>query len=180
MRGSRCQLCNTTKHLTIHHGYYRPKGNPWEYEDSSLWVLCWDCHEKVQIQMVEIHQLIGHIHPSELKELRQKLDDVVFEVEHGATEEELNEMIKWEEQILQEELIAAMELYADYSVILISSSDLGPTQAFYIENNAYIEFPGISISVLEEETGVDGLASVDGPDKKVRSCIRSWFNQQIT
>lgn len=62
-------------------------------------------------------------------------------------------MIKWEEQILQEECIAAMELYADYFVVLISSSDLGSTQASYIGDKAYRKFPGISISVNEEETG---------------------------
>lgn len=178
-RGSRCQLCDTTKQLTIHHGYYRPKGNPWEYEDSSLWILCWDCHEKIQLQMVQIHQIIGHIHPSNFKELRERIDDVAFKVEYGTTQEELDEMIKWQEQMLQEERIAAMELYEDYSVVLTSSSDLGPTQAYYIENNAYRQFPGICICVNEEETGVDGLASVDGPDEKIRSSIQSWFDRYI-
>jgi hypothetical protein len=129
--------------------------------------------------MVQIHQIIGHIHPGDLKELRERLADVAFEVEHGATKEEFNEMVKWEEQILQEERIAAMEIYADYFVVLISSSDLGPTQASHIEDKAYIEFPGISISIDEDETGVDGLASVDGPDEGIRSDIQSWFNQYI-
>ena len=48
-RGQRCELCGCIGNLTIHHGYYRFKTDPWDYDNASLWVLCWPCHEKTQM-----------------------------------------------------------------------------------------------------------------------------------
>jgi hypothetical protein len=41
-----CQSCLATdKTLHVHHRFYRPDREPWEYEDIALITLCKDCHE---------------------------------------------------------------------------------------------------------------------------------------
>lgn len=41
----RCQHCNSAdKTLHIHHKYYTSI-EPWEYPNTALITLCWDCHE---------------------------------------------------------------------------------------------------------------------------------------
>lgn len=41
-----CRLCGDTENtLHVHHRYYLPKHEPWEYEDDALETLCMDCHQ---------------------------------------------------------------------------------------------------------------------------------------
>lgn len=45
--GFLCQNCfSKTKTLHVHHKYYLPVENPWEYPDSALVTLCEECHEQ--------------------------------------------------------------------------------------------------------------------------------------
>jgi hypothetical protein len=40
-----CQLCSDSKStLNVHHRYYRPNADPWEYPMESLLTLCESCH----------------------------------------------------------------------------------------------------------------------------------------
>lgn len=44
--GWECQTCeDTTKTLHVHHKYYLPDHDPWDYPDSALVTLCEECHE---------------------------------------------------------------------------------------------------------------------------------------
>jgi hypothetical protein len=44
--GGACEDCGKkTHHLNVHHGFYEPGHNPWEYEDDVLMALCKRCHE---------------------------------------------------------------------------------------------------------------------------------------
>lgn len=44
----RCRICFATdKTLHVHHACYRPKVDPWEYEDFELRTLCESCHQTV-------------------------------------------------------------------------------------------------------------------------------------
>lgn len=41
-----CQWCfSGDKMLVVHHRYYLPKTEPWDYNDSCLITICQDCHE---------------------------------------------------------------------------------------------------------------------------------------
>ncbi len=44
--GWTCRFCGaTTKTLTVHHRWYVPGFQPWDYPDSALVTLCEDCHQ---------------------------------------------------------------------------------------------------------------------------------------
>lgn len=47
VRGERCECCNRTTHLQIHHLQYQKKRLAWEYTVNDVRVLCMDCHKKV-------------------------------------------------------------------------------------------------------------------------------------
>jgi len=46
--GFACQGCKREDlHLNVHHAYYKPKTNPWEYPTEDLTTLCEDCHAQM-------------------------------------------------------------------------------------------------------------------------------------
>jgi len=56
-----CQNClDTKKTLHVHHRYYLPKTEPWDYPKDSLITLCEDCHlqEKEERQRYESELLL--------------------------------------------------------------------------------------------------------------------------
>lgn len=68
--GFKCEYCGASdKTLHVHHGYYEKWLDPWEYEDSTLWCLCVDCHEDVSITTSKIYSIIAIIRPSDLDSL---------------------------------------------------------------------------------------------------------------
>lgn len=172
-RGEKCQSCQSSKHLTIHHGYYRPQGAPWNYEDDTLWVLCWTCHERVQNTLTEIHQLIGCVHPDSYSEIQSRIGDATFEHRYGISQEELKE-------ILQEVKEAESRTYAEYSASITSSNELGPTLAYNLEDFLRDRFPGIDTEVLSTSDERDAVAEISGPDQEVvdqiRHCCDKWIN----
>ena len=45
--GNKCTRCGTKKNeLHVHHKYYLPNREPWDYTDKALITLCVTCHEK--------------------------------------------------------------------------------------------------------------------------------------
>jgi len=169
-RGEKCQSCGETKELTIHHGYYRFKADPWDYEDESLWILCWPCHERVQENLVRIHEIIGHLHPDDYPEVLDRIYDSTFEFRFGLTKEEVAE-------ILRDERSAEAESYSSYSVSIISSTELGPTTAYDLEDALTSRFPGISTGVSRCGGERDAVAVVSGPDDEIASRIQGWCDK---
>jgi hypothetical protein len=169
-RGERCQSCGETEGLTVHHGYYRFKTDPWEYEDSSLWVLCWPCHERLQLTLTQIHQIVGHIHPDEYEAVKDRVSDSTFDLRFGITKDDL-------EEILAEEKEAESTLYSEYAVSIISSTELGPTVAHDLEDAVCQRFPGIEAGVLTPGGERDGIVSVSGPDSEISSMIEAWCHK---
>jgi hypothetical protein len=44
-----CVKCNDSlSNLQVHHKYYKPNTNPWDYPDDALITLCELCHEKTE------------------------------------------------------------------------------------------------------------------------------------
>lgn len=39
------KCCSTTRTLHVHHNYYIPCTDPWDYVDSALFTVCDDCHK---------------------------------------------------------------------------------------------------------------------------------------
>jgi hypothetical protein len=170
-RGQRCELCGCTGNLTIHHGYYRFKTDPWDYDDASLWVLCWPCHEKTQMLTTTMHVAIGHTHPRELTQLKSKITDAAFEVQFGISSEEA-------EAILNEERSIEQTLYSDYTAEVFSNSDLGPTIAYEILQSAVERFPGLQVSVMESQSDPDGISSASGPNPNVVNDITGFLERE--
>lgn len=47
-----CRKCfSKEKTLHVHHSFYEPGSEPWEYEDASLITLCEQCHESEPSEM---------------------------------------------------------------------------------------------------------------------------------
>ena len=167
---NKCQSCGTATNLTVHHGYYQFKTDPWEYPDDSLWVLCWPCHERVQAALVEIHQHIGHVHPDYYPDVLHAVEPELHELIHGITKNELAEIILSEKEEYSHQ-------YEDYVAQIFSSSDLCPTRAYELENVLRDRYPGIDVSVEEVDRGRDALTSVDGPDIDIAKQIQDWSNK---
>jgi len=54
-----CQYCGSkTNTLHVHHNYYSPNKNVWEYPIESLITLCSDCHEDYSISCKEYEKKI--------------------------------------------------------------------------------------------------------------------------
>jgi len=57
-----CLSCKSTeKQLHVHHGYYEKNKMLWEYENESLYTLCFTCHEVIQMHVSDIKLMIGTI-----------------------------------------------------------------------------------------------------------------------
>ncbi len=52
-----CYLADKTLH--VHHGFYRSNTDPWDYPSESLHTLCEDCHQGIQRNLQECHEIIG-------------------------------------------------------------------------------------------------------------------------
>lgn len=59
----KCTVCDYTKNLHVHHGYYSGQKDPWQYEDCSLHTLCSDCHDRTHDVLDRINRNIGLINP---------------------------------------------------------------------------------------------------------------------
>lgn len=170
-RGHKCQRCggSSSWNLELHHGYYKPATDPWDYEKSSLWLLCRNCHEAVQQLTTALHRTIGMLNPEELFRLKSVFEDAAFEISYGMSREEIDEILATERE-------HRSERYIGYSVSITSCNDLGPSIAYELAEKAGNEFPGILIDVIEQVNGRDALAQVVGPDDKICSNIQSWLD----
>lgn len=60
--GWACTICaDTEKTLHVHHRYYKPKTDPWDYEDDALTTLCADCHEYTTNLTRRAQSLMGQV-----------------------------------------------------------------------------------------------------------------------
>lgn len=57
-RGERCQNCRRTRLLQVHHRYYLPDRDVWDYPHSALLVLCKICHRLVHGREDEAARLL--------------------------------------------------------------------------------------------------------------------------
>ena len=76
--GWQCEWCHgTEEHLQVHHGYYaRERRDPWDYHESSLFVLCGSCHQKAERARAGIYYAVGTIHPRHHWNVRELLNQV--------------------------------------------------------------------------------------------------------
>jgi hypothetical protein len=58
-----CEKCRAAPSTTIHHGTYCRGLPPWEYPDETLWSLCQDCHDEMDIFRKQAVRLVGYVHP---------------------------------------------------------------------------------------------------------------------
>jgi hypothetical protein len=81
-----CQSCCSDENtLTVHHKYYIPDREPWDYPDDLLITLCEDCHKEEQELISDLLNDLPRIFlskflPSELKDLMDSV--VILNVPH--------------------------------------------------------------------------------------------------
>lgn len=170
-RNGHCEKCNGTARLEVHHGYYKPGAEPWDYESDTLWCLCRSCHEQTQAKMTAIHCMIAKIRPIDLDELSVKVGDATHEVQYGFTKEEA-------EYILKEMRDEEADLYCGYRIALHFSNEYAPTRVDEVTKMARDRFPGVQVDTHEDRGTRDCTGSVDGPDRDVRRAIQSWLDSQ--
>jgi len=62
-----CEMCGATdKTLNVHHGYYEPGYDPWDYRPDTLHCVCVGCHEVAQSDIRDLQMEIGRINPKHL------------------------------------------------------------------------------------------------------------------
>jgi len=60
--GFRCRSCESdTKTLHVHHCFYAPNREPWEYPESSLVTLCYECHEQEGTASGAVYSDASHV-----------------------------------------------------------------------------------------------------------------------
>ena len=47
IKGKKCEICGSTKHLNIHHPFYTKGKLAWQYNPSDMMVLCRYCHKEI-------------------------------------------------------------------------------------------------------------------------------------
>ena len=80
-----CRECGDTETtLNIHHHYYIPNKEPWEYPDEAFVTLCEDCHKAAKTIKISqafnkyISILEGQIENEYSHELSRKIDCVLY------------------------------------------------------------------------------------------------------
>ena len=69
-----CEGCSSKdKTLHIHHGYYEYGLDPWDYDDSTLWCLCEECHLSIADEMRDLRYQLAKVHPSKHDEIMRFL-----------------------------------------------------------------------------------------------------------
>lgn len=57
-----CQICySVEKQLQVHHKYYLPDKEPWDYAEEVLVTLCVDCHKKEGIAVKRFREAIKEL-----------------------------------------------------------------------------------------------------------------------
>lgn len=70
-----CQECSaSSESLNVHHRYYTPKADPWDYAYEALVTLCEACHKRRTEFDVRIAQYFGQMSFSSLAELVSLFD----------------------------------------------------------------------------------------------------------
>ena len=60
----KCEGCGAEdKTLHVHHGLYEKNFEPWEYDDSTLWCLCVDCHAEAEEFRQAAYAELARINP---------------------------------------------------------------------------------------------------------------------
>ena len=55
-----CSLCGSTfEKLTVHHLYYTPDADPWDYDNEAFVTLCDGCHKYAHTSLQKITALIA-------------------------------------------------------------------------------------------------------------------------
>lgn len=57
-----CQYCGeTSETLHVHHGHYKSKADPWEYDEKSLHTVCERCHDHADCIRVDLQYEIAQL-----------------------------------------------------------------------------------------------------------------------
>lgn len=169
--GSQCVRCGATTELSTHHGYYHTGRKVWEYDEATLWCLCWPCHNELQPLLTEIHIRIATINPKHYPELLEVIRKHTAKFKPALTQVEIGELIV---EVQKEDATR----FSAYSVTLYQNSDLGSSAAPDVSTQASHIYPGLTIDIIMDDSHRDCTAYVDGPDEAIRQDIQLWFDRR--
>jgi hypothetical protein len=69
----KCEECDSTSGLEVHHCYYRFGREPWQYPDIALLVLCPDCHKRRTHVEMDFRVFQQSLRTDELQSLREMM-----------------------------------------------------------------------------------------------------------
>ena len=74
----RCTWCGEGREeLQVHHGYYeRGRVDPWEYDMTTLYSLCDNCHERAENARASVYRRLRSLHPRHHLDVWQLLGQV--------------------------------------------------------------------------------------------------------
>ncbi len=63
-KGFSCELCGDDHELLhVHHKRYLKDKKIWEYTNSDFIVACHSCHDDIHVELSEIRDMLGFVHP---------------------------------------------------------------------------------------------------------------------
>jgi hypothetical protein len=167
----KCVNCGSNKQLTTHHGYYHPGKSVWDYDDATLWCLCWPCHERLQPILTDINIRIATINPKHYAELLSVIKARTKKFKPSLTEPEIAALIAEDQQ--QE-----AALFSAYSATVYENNELGGSLADQVASEAKELYPGLTIDIVPNSSQRDCTAFVDGPADDKRRKIQMWFERR--
>ena len=74
-RGNVCRVCKQTgKVIQVHHVFYYPDREPWEYEGEEIVLLCRECHKAIHVELQKFRKYVfGRLTPRALQVLNGAL-----------------------------------------------------------------------------------------------------------
>jgi hypothetical protein len=161
---NKCRKCGCEENLHVHHGYYKPQADPWDYEDNTLWTLCEDCHFKSHEILTRIHRTIGQMHPDDYELLVPHLPEAVYEVTHG--------------MMTREEFYTHTHPYYEYDATINVNPEQSETNLMITIKKFKEEFRGVTVDLKKDSGELHGTIYIFGPDQEAIDDMEVWFSSK--
>lgn len=143
-RGNRCEYCGIRGvELHLHHGLYIFGRNPWDYDETTMWVLCKKHHALTHQNQMIIRLDNAIKNPTELNRIAEDIRD------HDEAQAYWNRRAGHEFQKQLAVAIAESEErpFTGIEVTVYSSDELASSQALDLMQALEDEFPGLTCNI---------------------------------
>ena len=115
-----CQDCgDQSRELHVHHAFYEPRRDPWDYPDRALLVLCNGCHISRHMHQKNILEFIGQLEPEKVLAVEWFIAGL-FGIDVEQAERKVEH---WRKHRVREHLVAAYDAGAEIAQIFVSDAE---------------------------------------------------------